>query len=127
MRNIKFRAKCSSESRYAGEWVTGGVVFCEKTNDVLIISAITDMVIGKYHVISETVGQFTGLIDKNGKEVFEGDILTDGRLMYTVEYSYYSYGFVCHRHDSCKNFHIDKSDAEQLEIVGNIHDNPELK
>ena len=58
MRIIKFRAKCAKDSRYAGEWVEGGVLQCEKSDDVLIVSAITDTCSCTYHVDPETVGQF---------------------------------------------------------------------
>lgn len=127
MMTIKFRGKCTKDSKYAGEWVTGGVVICEKTNDVLIISAITDNVKCTFHVIPETLGQFTNQIDKNGNEVFVGDIATDGKYLYTVEFSEESCSFVWHRHGSYNNFHFERqNDAEEMEIVGNIHDNPEL-
>lgn len=79
MRTIKFRGQCTSDSQYAGEWVTGGVVICEKTNNVLIISAITDKVTCTYHVKSETVGQFTNLTDCEGNEIYDGDIIESGK------------------------------------------------
>lgn len=79
------------------------------------------------HVDPETVGEYTGLTDKNGKMIFEGDIL---RYEYggvcSVEYGRFNctccngvYGWGVTRGGDIR-------DCENHEIIGNIHDNPEL-
>ncbi len=96
-----------------------------------------------YAVLPETVGQFTGLSDRNGKKIFEGDIVkfTDSPFRYSYN------GAVCfHEGSFCiqykywgkDRFHkIGQTDKWQdmgasgivtyeYEIIGNIHDNPEL-
>jgi hypothetical protein len=84
-----------------------------------------------YRVYSETVGQFTGLTDKNGKRIFEGDVVRytnkDGsRAFYEVLWSK-KHGAWMLRYSgsnsecfSVAGFHL------MVEVIGNIHDNPEL-
>lgn len=132
MRAIKFRGKCVPDSKYAGEWVTGGYVAPEadakKQDEGLIISYFGGNNTFICHVIPETVGQFTGLCDKNGTEVYEGDIVkytngtkkvngawVDNSRIFAVEYDEGSF-------DVASLFHV----SNCLEVIGNIHDTPEL-
>ena len=123
MRNIKFRGFSKKEVvPFSQEraWVVGNLLTEGGT------AAIHN---GKFpvEVVPETVGQFTGLTDKNGKEIYEGDIATDGENIYTVEFSMWSYAFVWNKHGSQNNFHFEKGDNQEMELVGNIYDNPELR
>lgn len=75
----------------------------------------------------ETVGQFTGLHDKNGRKIFEGDVLKghnslhEDRLIHRVVYE--TNGFYYMDEDDV-TWHPDN--INNVEIIGNIHDNPEL-
>lgn len=73
----------------------------------------------------DSISQFTGLKDKNGKEIYEGDILFDGQEKYICEFSNkFSYGAFQMEHIKW-SWHFG-GDSKMLEIVGNIFENPEL-
>ena len=74
-------------------------------------------------VIPETVGQYTGLTDKNGNRIFEGDIFphpTAGQYKYVVGWDDETASFGWFNGDGCG------FDPGSIEVIGNIHDNPEL-
>lgn len=123
MREILFRGKRVDN----GEWVEGQYT-CEEyephLQKVLHIDRIA--IAGacvSVGVIPETVGQYTGLKDENGTRIFEGDICH----FYGGEYyrGYWEANHVCEIkiHHECL-WYIEN--AEHVEVIGNIHDNPEL-
>lgn len=124
-REIKFRA----QSAYSKEWVYG--YFCKDYANYYIVSLDgTDT----WNIDPESVGQFTGLTDKNGKEIYEGDIyLCNGKKAEIVFYN----GCFCVKAGA--NFSPLNFDCEEdysdiivddfvstIEIIGNVHENPEL-
>lgn len=132
MKEILFRGKRVDN----GEWVYGfyNHIPCGrfKENEHLIQTIKKSGKIGNlYGVIPETVGQFTGLCDKKGTKIFEGDILTDGNAKYLAEYSLYSCGFQADGFDRegiWSLYHLchGNNRGKEIEVIGNIHDNPDL-
>ena len=81
------------------------------------------------HLANELTGvlmQYTGLKDKNGKEIYEGDILSneDSYLKFTVEFDLGR--FVAIDNKRCDIYDL-KVIASQCEVIGNIYENPELE
>lgn len=127
MRTIKFRGRCAKDSRYAGEWVYGACVQCEKSDDVLIVAAINDRCSCTYHVDPDTVGQYTGLTDKNGNEIYKGDILLYNGNRRIVEWKYGTFGLSIHENGfPFQAFYELPVPIVDSTVIGNIHDNPEL-
>ena len=132
MREILFRGKIIDN----GEWAYGCYVEAEKLDksgtEYFIIEKNAD---GSSHmVIPETVGQYTGLNDKNGTRIFDGDIVEtskygyenvkgqnyNGKDRFVVQFSDGTYVLENKRRRFCL-----RPDSG-VEIIGNIHDNPEL-
>ena len=133
MREFLFRGKRVRN----GEWVEG--FYFNRNWEQIIHHFIKyetwDEGMVTNEAIPETVGQYTGLTDKNGKKIFEGDIVKTkyGRLCVVEWLSTQCFcGFDLTVYDFDFNSNTkapggwDLYFPENLEIVGNIHDNPEL-
>lgn len=137
MREILFRAKAINRTGYErsnyknGDWVYGWLTsppnpYCPDKIPAKMRN--TDGVSG-IDVDIDTVGQYTGLKDKHGKMIFEGDIVLK-RTRYKKEPRevVFSFGsFHCgFGFGSSTAEHPYTLDDKQIEIIGNIHDNPEM-
>lgn len=134
MREILFRGKSAED----GKWFTGQLLHfkspvSEKELNVIVEGCEWDdsnewfNLCRMTKVVPETIGQYTGFIDKNGKRIFEGDIIrktNKGRCPEIFTANIYTnfpekeevyYG-------PCERF----TESCEYEIIGNIHDNPEL-
>jgi uncharacterized phage protein (TIGR01671 family) len=120
MREILFRGKIIDN----GEWVYG-FYFHQKNTPIegyFIIGSKGFL----ERVIPETVGQFTGLTDKNGVKIFEGDIVTSkfwNPQNYKVIFQDGEFSFTT---DDLQPYTNSIHYLNDFEVIGNIHDNPEL-
>lgn len=112
-----------------GEWVYGYVQLSEDKKSAWICKSKEDdwTVKEQFPVDPETVGQYTGLKDKNGKEIYKGDIIqiNHGRnalVVWVQRYLAYYIEWLPDRYGAA----LSLWQSNQLEVIGNIHDNPEL-
>ena len=121
-REILFRGKRTSNL----EWVYGNLF---QVGDTSFILKITDRALDypeKVLVDTETVGQFTGLTDKNGVKIFEGDI-TNNKNWNPQNYEViFDQGEFCFTTEDLKPYTNSLHYLQDFEVIGNIHDNPEL-
>lgn len=124
MREILFRAKRLD----SGEWIHGDLKHGGYYDrDDMYIGVTLARTVTTYAVLPETVGQYTGLLDKNGKRIFEGDIMRGVLGDFVVKYYNSGAGFgwenVYDKNNWGESF---TGFADEYEVIGNIHDNPEL-
>jgi hypothetical protein len=141
MREIEFRGKTpiinswdkrTGSYSILGKWIYGTPEPPHEGNDNNIC-----MFYGGGAVRRETVGQYTGLKDKNCVKIFEGDILRkrDGFIDYKIfvrwdcEHCGFVYDYMPSKyapHDGVMTFSLFHFCSDEHEIIGNIHDTPEL-
>lgn len=135
MREILFKAKRIDN----GEWVEGYYVYehSKKTHCILQNELSTclnvgskpdfrDYILEPYEVNHDTLCQYTGLIDKNGQKIWENDILECGMRL-RVSWHHFKASWVLSKKGWMYNHFFGESvEPEDVEVIGNIFDNPEL-
>lgn len=140
MREIIFRGRNSN-----GEWIYGDLVHSASAAMIMPKDVYSDS--NRYIVLPDTIGQFTGLHDKNGKAIYEGDILLLPADTKVEAYEKGDFGddrFVlrfavvwakqCHGYGLCSPYEakcyapdvIGMAAVDRMFVIGNIHDNHEL-
>jgi uncharacterized phage protein (TIGR01671 family) len=132
-REIKFRGKRVDN----GEWVHGNYFIDERDIEDGFIWREIPQIQQRYgdhyqyfDIINDTIGQYTGLKDKNGKEIYEGDICNcrEYECFGKIEWNEDNAGFYFYVVVEGGGFDEEclYEYADELEVIGNIYDNPEL-
>ena len=144
MREILFRGKQVSD----GEWIEG-YVFPQVIDGGYAPLCITtepicandySEILGNWAIVdSSTVGQYTGLTDKNGKKIFEGDILkiidkyqspfdddTNEYTDITTDVVHFDDEGLCFSYGKSPFLCVVDNVTAEYEVIGNLHDNPEM-
>ena len=127
MREILFRAK--SNFGNVGEWEYGLVAQPHVTEDGIVTSyyftkLYEDGRLSQKTVSANTIGQYTGLNDKNGKKIFEGDILEKYGFQYIVCFE--KGAFIAYEFPYNEGAILSRFEWGNAVKTGNIYDNPEL-
>ncbi|MDR1223265.1 MAG: YopX family protein [Tannerella sp.] len=124
MRQIKFRGKKTN----TGKWVQGGIAFNEDRCFIALCTGYSELTdVSKFigvEVIPETVGQFTWICDKTGKEIYEGDIIkirfvNNVNIPVNIGVVEFSHGGFLLNNSTVNSYR----DYETFEVIGNIHEN----
>jgi uncharacterized phage protein (TIGR01671 family) len=131
MREIKFRGKGIN----SGQWFYGSAVTFG--NKAYIFKMLRLLRMEHAEVVPDTVGQFIGLFDEDGREIYEGDIIKiveefDDENVYTrigvvcFEEGMYELQDKNGKHFAYLGWLMHDDAITKLEVIGNIHDNPEM-
>lgn len=126
MRPIKFRGK----DRRTGKWFYGNLY----VKDIYGRTHICTPERGCFDIDPETVGQFTGLMDKNGAEIYEGDVICchNPRIKHLIFYNEKQGRFMAALNGDIENDFVgvcgldDSRWTGSKKVIGNVFDNPEL-
>lgn len=121
MREILFRGK------FGNEWKYGYLTI--EPRGLAIKEPYVNAASNIWHIDTKTVGQYTGLNDKNGNKIFEGDIVdfldrSDGDGYGVVRYDENETEFEFESDNICRS--LGSYFPKNIEVIGNIYDNPEL-
>ena len=134
MREIWFRGKRLDNGQWIEGWLIRRTYPAIETTLCYIVTKGRSLVIDTvYPVDPSTAGQYTGLRDKNGKMIFEGDIIKipddydefgiNAGEVYEVYFSFGGFRLKP-KYSKARGYWLE--DDETVEVIGNIHDNPEL-
>ena len=143
MREILFRGKPKQETDYyffSQNWKNNckdgfvyGSLIVSNSRYYICVSALCNIkccvnngITSMIEVIPETVGQYTGLTDKNCTKIFEGDIILYGLIPCVVKYDAVNARFMLYENGKYLRNGFNVDTMKLKEVIGNVHDNAEL-
>lgn len=134
-REIKFRGKRIAN----GEWAYGSLLIWADGECTILENSDSSNAVWKREIDPATVGQFTGLCDRYGREIYEGDVINwlsftyggrgfmeEGRVEWRQSEGCYVVVNRLETKDGRESIHLLIRCTRDIRVVGNIHDNPEL-
>ena len=117
MRAIEFRGRTVISKR----WIFGNLVLSEQSASIYPFKSNTD-----YNVSKDTVGQYTGLLDKNGTKIFEGDIVSHNDTTRFIQF--YEGSFIAKQGGCAQSEQslINFAPCRTFEVIGNVFENEDL-
>lgn len=138
MREILYKGKAKSGYKWVeeGEWIEGSLFYFED-EDGIICQIVTSYLSNKrkdepvmataYEIDPETVCEYTGKQDKNGKQIFEGDIIRYNKKLFKVVWVSECAHFALHPLKECSwSPCMNTGTVKNAEVIGNVFENPEL-
>lgn len=124
-REIKFRGKTNEMNSW---WTYGNLVICDNGDYQIGNCPKYGDIYYRNEVIAETVGQYTGLHDKNGKEIYEGDVVEITRpcILEKGEVRFINGCFTIKSKDTLLMLYQCEINNFKLKVIGNIYENKEL-
>ena len=129
MRTIKFRGlEANPYCEELRTFLYGTPLFITNEENYILPNFWDYEGLNKFKVLKKTISQFTGLHDKNGKEIYEGDILKTFPIISSDKIAYDSFNVVVRFTSSSwiANGVLGIKQSEISEVIGNIFENPEL-
>ena len=126
-RTVLFRAKRVKADDPQERFIEGSLLLFSDIHGKRVCSIVSDA--GKRNEIQlDTISEFTGLNDKNGTPIYEGDIVKCNEFVYKVAYDDKRFAsfVLIRKQDMFRHYFGEAMDASACEVIGNIYDNPDL-